>query len=154
MSFLFRSAGLAAKAAQAASAATKPAAAAAKVAKPVVSKPSTRVLKNIASAAKPAAKSIKMPAQATKAAKAAASSGAVKTAAKAGIIGGGIGLGGILAGQGVQKAVVEPFRQLGLVQNDAQGNPTLTGTGKIVAIALAAVAIGGLAIYFGGRLLK
>lgn len=104
-------------------------------------------------AAKAAAKlppKITKAAQAAKdAAKAAAASGTVKTAAKVATVGGAVGVAGLLAGAGIDAAVVKPFKELGLVTTDAAGKVTgLTQTGKAVAIGLLLLAGIGAAAYF------
>ena len=72
---------------------------------------------------------------------------AVNTAIKATVIGAGVGAGGILAGEGVNAAVVKPFEKLGLVTSDNSGKTTLSNTGKFVVIGLIGILVLGIGIY-------
>lgn len=79
-----------------------------------------------------------------------------QTAAKGGVIGGGVAAGGTLVGIGINQAVVKPLQDLGLVESvkttgekkeSALGStletlkniPKLTNTGKFVIIAGVAI---------------
>ena len=58
----------------------------------------------------------------------------VQTALKITAVGGGVAAGGVLAGYGIQQAVVQPFQKLGLVTTNEKGQTTMTDTGKTVII--------------------
>lgn len=85
---------------------------------------------------------------------AARSSRAVSTAAKTAIVGGGIAAGGTLAGIGIQKAIVEPFEDLGLVTTDESGNPQLTTTGKLALYILGAIVLTGTIGFIAYKVIK
>ncbi|GEM_PF-4055734 len=78
---------------------------------------------------------------------AAQASKSVRTAAKVAVVGGGIAVGGTLAGLGVQQAIVAPFKQLGLVTTDANGNQHMTTTGKIIVFSVVGLALGLTVLY-------
>lgn len=97
---------------------------------------------------------IKLPSQFTAAAKAvsgaakaATASKSVASAAKIGLIGGALGGAGLLAGAGIDAAIVKPFKQLGLVTTDKDGKTQLTTIGKTVVIGLLVTVVGGIIVY-------
>jgi len=95
-----------------------------------------------------------LPAALVTGARTAAKSGAVKAAVKIGIVGGALGIGGILAGFGVNEAIVKPFKNLGLVTTDENGKTVLTATGKTVLVGLVVAIVGGIVIFGISRVKK